>query len=87
MYSGSVRNRIYFIVLLETFLELICLCQSSLSACIRQQLVYVMVGMTLLRRPPERKPRGRHPQNALTSAFVRNVSRAGRYCDGKRPLP
>ena len=38
--------------------------------------------MTLPRRPPQRKPRGRHPENALTPAFVRNVSRAGRYCDG-----
>ena len=41
-----------------------------------------MVGMTLPTRPPKRKPRGRHPHNALTPAFVRNVSRAGRYCDG-----
>ena len=41
-----------------------------------------MVGMTLPRRPPKRKPRGQHPHNALTPAFVRNVSRAGRYCDG-----
>ena len=41
-----------------------------------------MVGMTLPKRPPKRKPRGRHPHNALTPAFVRNVSRAGRYCDG-----
>ena len=41
-----------------------------------------MVGMTLPRRPPKRKPRGRHPHSALTPAFVRNVSRAGRYCDG-----
>ena len=38
--------------------------------------------MTLPKRPPQRKPRGQHPENALTSAFVRNVSRAGRYCDG-----
>lgn len=36
------------------------------------------------RRPPKRKRRGRHPRNALTPAFVRNVSRAGRYCDGNR---
>ena len=28
------------------------------------------------------KPRGRHPLNALSKAFVRNVARAGRYCDG-----
>ena len=41
-----------------------------------------MVGMTLPKRPPKRKPRGRHPHNALTPVFVRNVSRAGRYCDG-----
>ena len=41
-----------------------------------------MVGMPLPRRPPQRKPRGQHPHNALTPAFVRNVSRAGRYCDG-----
>ena len=41
-----------------------------------------MVGMTLPRRPPKRKPCGQHPHNALTPAFVRNVSRAGRYCDG-----
>ena len=33
-------------------------------------------------RPPKRKPRGRHPVNALTTAFVRNVREAGRYCDG-----
>ncbi len=41
-----------------------------------------MVGRLLPKRPPKRKPRGRHPHNALTPAFVRNVSRAGRYCDG-----
>ena len=28
------------------------------------------------------KPRGRHPQNALSAAFVREVDEAGRYCDG-----
>ncbi len=43
----------------------------------------MLVYMTLPRRPPQRKPRGQHPQNALTPAFVRNVSRAGRYCDGQ----
>ena len=42
-----------------------------------------MVGMTLPKRPPQRKPRGKHPDNALMPAFVRNVSRAGRYCDGQ----
>ncbi len=46
----------------------------------------ILVGMTFPKRPPQRKPRGRHPDNALTPAFVRNVSRAGRYCDGERPL-
>ena len=39
--------------------------------------------MTLSKRPPKRKPRGRHPINALTPAFVRNVNQAGRYCDGQ----
>ena len=29
------------------------------------------------------QPRGRHPNNALTPAFVRNVNQAGRYCDGQ----
>ena len=33
-------------------------------------------------RPPKTKPRGRQPEHALTNAFVRNVARAGRYCDG-----
>ena len=42
-----------------------------------------MVCMTLPTRPPQRKPRSRHPNNALTPAFVRNVSQAGRYCDGQ----
>ena len=39
--------------------------------------------MTLPKRPPQRKPRRQHPNNALTPAFVRNVSQAGRYCDGQ----
>ncbi len=39
--------------------------------------------MTLPNRPPQRKPGGQHPNNALTPAFVRNVSQAGRYCDGQ----
>ena len=29
------------------------------------------------------KPRGRHPDNALSAAFVRSVAKAGRYCDGQ----
>ena len=36
----------------------------------------------LPKRPRKSKPRGRHPENALSNTFVRNVSRAGRYCDG-----
>ena len=43
----------------------------------------LVVGMTLSKRPPKRKPRGQHPINALTPAFVRNVNQAGRYCDGQ----
>ena len=39
--------------------------------------------MTLPKRPPRRKPRGQHPLNALTPAFVRNVNQSGRYCDGQ----
>ena len=55
---------------------------SALFPSIRHLMADIVVGMTLPKRPPQRKPRGRHPQNALTPAFVRNVSRAGRYCDG-----
>ena len=43
----------------------------------------ILVCITLPTRPPQRKPRSRHPNNALTPAFVRNVSQAGRYCDGQ----
>ena len=39
--------------------------------------------MILPKRPLQRKPRGQHPLNALTPAFVRNVNRSGRYCDGQ----
>ena len=28
------------------------------------------------------KPQPRWPERALTNAFVRNVAKAGRYCDG-----
>ena len=35
------------------------------------------------KRLPQRKPHGPHPQNGLTPAFVRNVTHAGRYCDGQ----
>ena len=31
---------------------------------------------------PGRKRRGRHPQDALSAEFVREVREAGRYCDG-----
>ena len=55
----------------------------ALSPCIRHLMADIMVGMTLPKRPPKRKPRGQHPQKALTPAFVRNVSEAGRYCDGQ----
>ena len=34
------------------------------------------------KRADKRKPRGQPPVNALTTAFVRNVAPAGRYCDG-----
>ena len=37
----------------------------------------------LPKRPPKRKPQGRHPQDALTPALVRNVNQTGRYCDGQ----
>ncbi len=46
-------------------------------------MVDILVCITLPTRPPQRKPRSRHPNNALTPAFVRNVSQAGRYCDGQ----
>ncbi len=39
--------------------------------------------MTLAARPRKRKPKGRHPDKALSTAFVRNVAQAGRYCDGQ----
>ena len=38
--------------------------------------------MALPKHPRKSKPPGRHPEHALSTAFVRNVSRAGRYCDG-----
>ena len=31
-----------------------------------------------------RKAGDRWPENALSIAFVRNIARAGRYCDGRR---
>ena len=41
------------------------------------------MGVTLAKRPPQRKPCGQHPDKALTTAFVRKLNRAGRYCDGQ----
>ena len=38
--------------------------------------------MELQTRPRTRKPNGRQPRHALSTAFVRNVAQAGRYCDG-----
>ena len=34
------------------------------------------------RRPRTSKPTGRQPHHALSTAFVRDVAQAGRYCDG-----
>ena len=34
------------------------------------------------KNPRHTKPRGRHPHNALSAAFVRSVAQAGRYSDG-----
>ncbi len=38
--------------------------------------------MELPTRPRTTKPSGRQPHHALSTAFVRNVAQAGRYCDG-----
>ena len=38
--------------------------------------------MELQTRPRTTKPGGRQPRHALSTAFVRNVAQAGRYCDG-----
>ena len=38
--------------------------------------------MELPTRPRTRKPNGRQPHHALSTAFVRNIAQAGRYCDG-----
>ena len=38
--------------------------------------------MTLPKKRRNAKPRGRHPDKALTAAFCRNVGESGRYCDG-----
>ena len=46
-------------------------------------MVDIMTGIMLLKQHSIHKPRRRHPQDALTPAFVRNVSRTGRYADGQ----
>ena len=38
--------------------------------------------LPLLRKRPNRKRRGPHPDRALSASFCRNVGEAGRYCDG-----
>ena len=35
------------------------------------------------KRQRRTKPRGRHPENALSAALVRAIAEAGRYCDGQ----
>ena len=39
--------------------------------------------MAYRKKERRHKPRGRHPDNALSAAFVRTVADAGRYCDGQ----
>ncbi len=39
--------------------------------------------MELPNRPRTTKPNGRQPHHALSTAFVRNVAQAGRYCDDR----
>ncbi len=46
-----------------------------------------MVGMTLSLRPPRRKPRGQRPRDALTPAFVHNVSQGRRALTWTTDLP
>ena len=36
----------------------------------------------LTKQGPKKKPKGKHPDKALSAAFIRSVDRAGRYCDG-----
>lgn len=38
--------------------------------------------MVLPTRSRQRKPHGRHPENALSASFVRSVRESGRYADG-----
>ena len=39
--------------------------------------------MAYRKKERRHKPHGRHPDNALSAAFVRSVADAGRYCDGQ----
>ena len=39
--------------------------------------------MELPTLPRTTKPNGRQPHHALTTAFVRNLAQAGRYCDDR----
>ena len=39
--------------------------------------------MAYRKKERRHKPHGRHPDNALSAAFVRTVADAGRYCDGQ----
>ena len=36
----------------------------------------------LAKKPRGTKPKGRHPDKALSAAFCRKVAKAGQYCDG-----
>ena len=42
----------------------------------------ILAEIELLTRHRTAKPSGRQPRHALSTAFVRNVAQAGRYCDG-----
>lgn len=47
----------------------------------------MLMGMPLPRRPPKRKRRDQHPANAPTLAIGRDVSDAGRDCEGQGISP
>ena len=52
--------------------------------CVRQAMaatLEVVMHRTLVRK---RQPQLRWPEAALSNAFVRNVAKAGRHCDGHR---
>ena len=81
--SSNVLKYLSFIELSGDLTSVVVRYRSASSPCIHHIVGGIVVGMTLSKRPPQRKPRGRHPHKALTPAFVRNVSQAGRYCDGQ----